>query len=316
MMKNPLSPAHGLTLLALSIALTGCPSLLDTEILKEQPSQPQPSASAPAEEQKDEDDKQANFTIKALGPVRAKVQGAIDVENGPFTVELNVSNGSLYGVGILGILVRDTDPVPEGVNPYAYGIHHQDEAGDFWPPSGEKPITHRFYYLNTATNLDKVTFSVGETGSSAVRGSEYSVAVDFPATSERQITVGTLGGNLRILPSDYMGGKLTFLEARTITHYGGTRSATVSMDVAVEELDGTPSTGLTAANFQLSGGGRITLQVTEKESAPGVYRVVAALDGLEGALPTPQRRMLTVTHATVTHTHAQPTPPAVEEFPR
>ena len=85
----------------------------------------------------------------------------------------------------------------------------------------------------------------------------------------------------------------------------GTRSATMSVTVAITELDGSPSKNLSAANFQLSGDGRIALQATE--TAPGRYRLVVALDDLDGPARRPQQRTLTVSHTPLTYTHTEET---------
>lgn len=295
-MMKVLTPTHGLTLLALAVALTGCPGL-ETGAKNDPKPDPQPSASAPA----DETEEEPTLTVKALGPVRATLQGAPEVAHGPFTLHWS----SFSGLSELGYLIpyNTQPPSDAGLTNRTY---RENPAGVFDPDGS--PKTHAFYYFGSTQNrlakLDASQFAMGEVAPTGFRNTGHRLELDFPG--------GTTGTLRLTLPEDDdlhfrrpgNDGKDSFQRSLDITPNSGVRSATVSVTVAVTELDGTPSEGLGAANFQVPESSAIQV----KETAPGVYRVSIGFDELYGLEPEAQSLELSVTHASLTHTHKKETP--------
>ncbi len=324
MMKKPLSPAVGLALLALSVALAGCPAL-ETGLLTGLKPTPEPSASAPSEEdQKDQDDKtEPAFAIKALGPVRAHLEGPIDVEQGPFTMRIGLQYDyyegyKLENFGRIGRFEEksisnsgyDANYTPVLETPGVYEYRYRQGTHTFIQSPGSD-------YLAPGA----LTFAIGDVPPIAERRTADTIELDFPAATRGDLTATPADSALRFRRSHQDSTILSTFEATSslpLNHFETTRSATLSATVSVQELDGSPSTGLTSANFRLSSywyDRPIAIQATE--TAAGVYRLTMAFDGLDGYEPRPQRRMLTVTHATLTQTHTQPTPDVPgEEMPR
>lgn len=302
-MMKKLPPTHGLTLLALAVALTGCPGL---ETGAKHDPAPQPSASAPAEEQDTEKDpeKEPTVEIQALGPVRAALQGAPTVEHGPITVRLDIWSFYLYGE--LGYLLDPSLPAPEGT---AHQIPYKEVSEGRFQYEGVSP-TKRFHALDNLSayaKLEASHFAIGEVAPTGFRKNGERIELDFPAGTTGPLMVDLGEGDLRF--TGYEAGDYLFPTRREapMNDANSVRSATVSVTVAVKELDGTPTRQLSAANFQIARDfDEPTLQATE--TAPGVYRVSAGIRNLRGLKPQAHRLTLTVRHARFTHTHTKETP--------
>lgn len=299
MMKKPF-PKQGLPLLALAIALTGCPAL-DTATRQDPQPDPQPTATAPTDEKQEE--QKPDFTIKALGPVKATLQGEISVSPGPATVFLSYSNsGWLYGVGQLGYLL----PVGEST-PSTPLRHLKETAEGHFEVIEAASASHRFYAVITKDYRHSLSYTLGGASPTATTdspsGNSGYLRLDFAATGPTFEARVPEGSSL-VFENYVNASRLSYSPTYTMRdNLDGMRSATLTMTVSVRELDGTPSSGLGSSNFQISkaSGERHTLQATE--TAPGVYRVVATLEGLYGPFMRPMQRMLTVTHSSITHTH-------------
>lgn len=301
MMKHVLT-RQALALLALSVALAGCPAL-ETGTQSDPKPDPSPSASAPAkDEDQKQEEKEPTFAIKALGPVRAQLEGAIDFEHGPITVYIGYSSSD-SGLWRLGSLGTFSTTAPAGTSsrftpkPGADGVYQADNANG----------THYFQAVNRHTHLspEALSFAIDGIAPFAERREGDVIVLDFPAATRGTLTATPTDSSLRfrkyVFSSSGVDYSFPAIATLPLADTDGYRAATISATVSVQELDGTPSKGLTAANFRLSGTERIAIQATETEA--GRYRLVMALDGIYGALPKAQHRMLTVTHATLVHTH-------------
>lgn len=306
MMKQTLLK-QGLSLLALSVALAGCPALDTLSGPGPEPTPtPTPTPSDDAEEEKEE---KPGFAIKALGPLRVALNGPVDVEHGPITLQLHHWYGLEMG-GLRPVGVFPTTPPPETYyhrydpKPGAEGLYRENNTTGtlFFDEQHRAELAESGH----------LTFTIGGASPTFIRTNGDSITLGFPATEQTDL-VATLpaDGPLRFRkPAGNGDYSFHVSDTASLKEINGSRSATMSVTVSVRELDGTPSKGLTTTNFRiLNESGReddVAIQATE--TTPGLYRVVAAYDHLYAPTRRPQRRTLTVTHSTLTHTYTKETP--------
>jgi hypothetical protein len=308
MMKKPFLK-QGLPLLALAIALAGCPALDTVSGPGPVPTPtPTPTPSGdPTDDPSDDPSDDPGVALKTLGPVNVTLESAFEVEHGPVIVRLSRQGDSIRELGLLGTL-GTTKPEPD--DPYTYSTLSDkiDPPYYMFEPAN---ITHYFQWVNSETLIlnGDLTIRVGQTSPSAIRSTPYHLELEFPTSTQGDLTATPKDGSL-LFETKQPGGdqqRYSFEAIRTVPKHEvpGTRSATASVTVSVTELDGTPSRNLAPTNFQLSGDGRITYRATE--IAPGRYRLVMALDELGGPFRKPQQRTLTVSHTPLTYTHTEET---------
>jgi hypothetical protein len=303
MMKKPFFK-QGLPLLALAIALAGCPAL---DTVSGPGPEPTPTPT-PSGDPTDDPSDDPGVAIKTLGPVSVTLESAFEVEHGPVIIRLSrYWGGRIRELGPLGTL-GTTKPEPD--DPYTYTTLSLEIDPPYYmfEPAN---ITHYFQWVNSETLIQEgdLTIKVGETLPSAIRSTPYHLELEFPTSTQGDLTATPKDSSLRFETKQPGGDqqRYSFEAIRTVPQHEvpGTRSATASVTVSVTELDGTPSRNLAPANFQLSGDGRITYRATE--IAPGRYRLVMALDELGGPFRKPQPRTLTVSHTPLTYTHTEET---------
>jgi|GEM_PF-5232189 len=303
MMKKPF-PKQGLPLLALAIALTGCPAL---DTVSRPGPEPTPSPTpTPTPSGDPTDDPNSGVTIKTLGPVRMTLESPLDVEHGPTIIWVGRSGSkALWGFGSLGTF-GTIAPTSGAFDRYT----QRPGAGNFYV-SDFFNGAHYFQEVDSVAlaKSGDLTFKFGETTPSAIRDKSDYLELEFPASAQGDLSATPADSSLRFQTGAWInfesGYAFNPIGTVRLDMLDGTRSATASVTVSVKELDGTPSKNLSAANFQLSGDGRITIQATE--IAPGRYRLAMALDHLYSPVRRPQHRTLTVSHTPITHTHTEET---------
>lgn len=292
---------QGLPLLALAIALAGCPAL---DTVSGPGPEPTPTPT-PSGDPTDDPSDDPGVALKTLGPVSVTLESAFEVEHGPVIVRLSrYGGGSIRELGLLG-----TFGTTEPDEPNTYTPYRLSDPPYYWVD--HKNSTHYFQWVDSETLIQDgdLTIKVGQTPPSAIRSTPDHLELEFPTATQGNLTATPKDGSL-LFETTHRGGdqqRYSFEAIRTVPEHEipGTRSATASVTVSVTELDGTPSRNLAPANFQLSGDGRIAYRATE--IAPGRYRLVMALDELDGPFRSPQQRTLTVSHTPLTYTHTEET---------
>lgn len=305
MMKKSF-PKQGLPLLALAIALTGCPAL-DTVSGPGPGPEPTPTPT-PTPSATSSPDPDPAFAIKALGPVRMTLESPIDVEHGPTIIRVGRSgSNALWGFGSLGTF--GTTALTSG----AFDRYTQRPGAENFYVSDYFYGAHYFQEVDSIALVKSgdLTFKFGEATPSAIRDMSSYFELEFPASAQGDLSATPADSSLRFRTGAWTNSESGYafnpIGTRPLDMLDGTRSATMSVTVSVKELDGAPSKNLAAANFQLSGWGseRITIQATE--IAPGRYRLAMGLDNLYSPVRRPQHRTLTVSHTPITHTHTEET---------
>lgn len=316
-MLKPLISARPLAFLALAVALTGCPSVETGAKNDSQPTQqptPQPTATpgegGPA------------LRLTSLGPIRARLVGTPEAQTGGITARVS-SLTPYYGSVHVGYLQdKDQDP-PESYD-YFWNLKLVD-ANTYQVANDNDKDTH--FYKLTSTQViatlreflsqedrENPVFTLGAEEVEPLAWRPYGdqgLDLDFPAG---------IGTDLRF---DVSGSELTILEWTNIGYYTTRktgsispsdvsffRTATLNVTVEVEELDGKPTTNLTAANFAVEPVSwklpqPTTIRVTETEQ--GRYVVSLEFRYLEGLEPEHQQLVLKVKHASLTHRHQEET---------
>lgn len=285
--------------MVLALALAGCPAV-GTGADTRTSANPAPTPTPPPGNQQDPQQKDPTFAIKAFGPVSATLVGGVDVEHGPVRVDLRYHvNWGVDELGTLGTLL----PVDTATDSTPFGYYRHIDGGRYERMGSSQDATHAYYSVNTFDYRDRFGYTLGEATPLAVRDTGSPMQIEFapPAPGATFKAWAPEGTDLVFLNQTDPEGTLWSFTPSYAASVDSRRGATMSVTVAVKELDGTPMTGLAAANFKLS----IPSRIQATETASGIYRIVAEMSNLYGLYARPQFLTLSVTHAGVTHTHQE-----------
>lgn len=270
----------------LAMALTGCPALDTTT---GQDPAPGPSASQPPGEEKQE----PTLEINTLGLVSATILEA-SFTTGPGRVEIYLDD---Y-VPDLGLLLEagETGPHPTPRQLRA------EEDGTYQTSSGED-VTHTFHVVAFENYLDELAIALGGQAPTSITADGNYLSLRFPPGAKGALTVQPKEGSKLAFLRTSWSGRYTRETAASVEEglvdVLGKHDATASITVSVRELDGTPCSGLKAANFEISEElsmyyrGPATIAVAT-ESSPGRYQVTAAFSNLIGRTALPRKLILKV----------------------
>ncbi len=287
MMKGMSSVKLRFSLLALAIALTGCPN-------------PGPGTSAdpdpsPSASQSPGGDQPA-LEINTLGLIKAELQ-ASTFTLGKARFEITLSD--------LGFLLEMSATTPTGGDKLVKALEGGEPGQyvvDYWTSSTHpEDYTHVFRRADPADHWQELGVTLGGKADVTRSLEANLMTVSFPEDAKGDLVVARAAASpLRALvphrnadtppgPPAYW----TFDESVTIPesqhNWIAFHDATASLTVAVNELDGKPSTGLTAANFTISTPldefnnqslkGKVR---SVAETSPGKYQVVSTFERLSG----------------------------------
>jgi hypothetical protein len=287
MMKGMSSVKLRFSLLALAIALTGCPN-------------PGPGTSAdpdpsPSASQSPGGDQPA-LEINTLGLIKAELQAST------FTLGKARFVITLSDLGFLLEMSATTPTFSDKLVKVLEGGGAGQYVVDFWSSSvSPEDYTHVFRRAEPADHWQELGVTLGGQADVTRSLDANLMTVSFPANAKGDLVVAAPdGSSLRaVVPhrnADTPPGPpayWTFDERVTIPesqqNWVAFHDATASLTVAVNELDGQPSTGLTAANFAIatpldefnfqSIKGKVQ---SVAETSPGKYQVVSTFEGLRG----------------------------------
>lgn len=267
---------------ALAFILAGCPNPGAETVDKEQDKQSQTTDPQDSQEP-------APPVVHTLGLVSATIQEA-RYEVGPTHYRLPLP---------LGHFRAKDAPEP---SPYLDLIRlkeRPDGAAGQYVSAYSGDDTHRFYIAPLAPHLDALSITLGGQAATWRRAEGNTLVVGFPAEAQGDLVVTVAPMSDLHFPTEVYDPSAykTFAQTTVVSqaammaHYAA-HDATASLSVAVHELNGDPSTGLTASNFRIETSERPAVTREAKESAAGVYQIKAAFDSLYGAQAS--RRSLTL----------------------
>lgn len=305
MMKGNVSMRRHFALLALAIALTGCPN--PGPVTGGNPDAtptPTPSSSPSAD---------PGLEVKTLGLVKATITAS--------SFALGIPTYDVH-LGNLGTLAEKAETPPAFSEFFKFP--HSVEFPHSYALTNPADHTHTFVRVFPEDVFQDVEFTLG--GKPAIQRELVgnSVRVTFPADAEGDLTV-TRPANSSLLfrkqhlvainPVEFLAHN-TFEASQTTpadeADLMAVHTATASLTVSVSELTGEPSTGLSAAHFSLATTHTVlpafpikgkVVAVTETE--PGVYAVTATFEGLNGRGAKSRKLTLQVGNPTL-HTEVKP----------
>lgn len=291
------------SLLALAIVLTGCPSpgpgtSADPE--------PRPSASPTPL------DDPTGLAINTLGLIKAELQ-AVTFTHGKAWYEFNL--------GHFGILLEKAPENPLQPGDTRLRLREGGEEGQYIAVEAldEDPpqdYTHFLRPVPPAEIWQQLVITLGGQAAETRSLAASRMTVTFPAHARGDLVVTPPAYSLlRVMrthwpetpsPNPYYTFESSQVIPRGDQDGMAFHDATASLTVAVSELDGQPSGGLTAANFALwtpmfrKDASTLQGQIrTVTETSPGRYRVVSTFERLDGPSATPRKLTLRVGNPTL-----------------
>lgn len=271
---------------ALAFILAGCPNPGAETVDKEQDKQSQTTDPQDSQEP-------APPVVHTLGLVSATIQEA-RYEVGPTHYRLNLS---------FGYFQAKDEPEPSSYRGMQHFKERPDGAAGQYISATSIDETHRFYTVPLAPYLDALSITLGGQTATWRRAEDDTLVVGFPAEAQGDLVVaGAPMSDLRFPAPVYSPSPYTTFEAMsTIPTMGHltAHSGTASLTVAVHELNGDPSTGLTAPNFRIETFECQAVIREAQEIAAGVYQIKAAFDSLYGAQASRHKLMLEVVNPSI-----------------